>query len=77
MEQQMITGKSSWPKNCPNQLLLSYLEVMQEDFLNGSTAGLCPHVQLSHHSMYASAYIVPFHPLLHCSNDTLHSGRVL
>ena len=78
MEQQMMTGKNSWPKNCPHQLLPCYLEVMQEDFFNGSTSWLCPHVQLSHNSTYASAYIVaPFHLALDCSNNTLHSGGVL
>ena len=77
MEQQMMTGKNSWPKNCPHQLLPCYLEVMQEDFFNGSTSWLCPHVQLSHNSTYASAYVAPFHPSLHCSNNILHGGGVL
>ena len=77
MEQQMINGKNSWAKNCPHQILPSYLEIMQEDFLNGSTSGLCPHTQLSHNSTYASAYIAPFHPSLHCSNGTLQGGGVL
>ena len=64
MEQQMMTGKSSWPKNCPHQLLACYLEVMQENFLNGGTSGLCLHGQLSHNSLYLSAYVTPFHPSL-------------
>ena len=72
IEQQMMTGMNSWPKNCHHQLLPCYLEVMQADFLNGSTTGIWPHVQLSHNSTYASAYIAPFHPSLHCSNNTLH-----
>ena len=38
-----------------HQLFPCYLEVMQEDLLNGSKTGLCPHVQLSHNSTYASA----------------------
>ena len=49
----------------------------KEDFLNGGTTGLCPHVQLSHNSLYASAHVAPFHPSLHCSNNTLHGGSVL
>ena len=77
MEQQMMTGKNSWPKKSHHQSLPCYLEVMQEDFLNGSISGICPHVQLSHNSTYASAYIAPFHPSLHCSNDTLNGGSVL
>ena len=77
MEEQMMTGNNSWPKNCHHQLLPCYLEEMQEDFLNGGTTGLCPHVQLSHNSLYASAHVAPFHPSLHCSNNTLHGGSVL
>ena len=77
IEQQMMTGKNSWAKKCHHQLLPCYLEIMQEDFLNGSTSGLCPHAQLSHNSLYASAYVTPFHPSLHCSYGTLHGGSVL
>ena len=50
IEQQMMTRKNSWAKNCHHQLLPCYLAVMQEDFLHGSISGLCPHVQLSHNS---------------------------
>ena len=77
IEKKITTGKNSWPKNCCHQLLPCYLEVMQEEFFNGSTTGLCSHVQLSHNSLYASAHITPFHPSLHCSNDTLCGGSVL
>ena len=77
MEQRMMTGKNSWAKKSDHQLLPYYLEVVQEDFLSGGTSWLCPHVQLSCNSTYSSAYIAPFHPSLHCSNNTLHSGGVL
>ena len=77
MEQQVMTGKNAWAKNCHHQLLHCYLEVMQEDFLNGSTSRLCPHFQLSHNSTHASPYVAPFHPSLRCCNDTLHDGGVL
>ena len=75
--QQMMTGKNSWPKKSHHQLLPCYHEVMEEDFFNGCTTGLCPHVQLSQNSAFASAYIAPFHPSLHGSNNTLHGGSVL
>ena len=77
IEQQMMTGKNSWPKSCHHKFLPCYLEVVQEDFLNGSTCLFCPHFQFSHNSTYASADIAPFHPSLHCSNNTLHGGSVL
>jgi hypothetical protein len=77
MEQLMMTGKNSWPKKSHCQLLPCYFEVMQEEFFNGSASWLYPHIQLSHNSLYASAYVAPFHPLLHCSINTLHGSGVL
>ena len=77
MQHQMMTGKNPWLKNCHHQLLPSYLQVIQEDFLNGCTSGLCTHVQLSHNSAHVSAYVAPFHPSLHCCNNTLHGGGVM
>ena len=72
IEKKITTGKNSWPKNCCHQLLPCYLEVMQEEFFNGSTTGLCSHVQLSHNSLYASAHITPFHPTITYHNISTH-----
>ena len=77
IDQQMMTGKNSWPKSCHDQLLPCYFEEMQDNFLNSGTTGLCPHIQLSHKSLYTYAYVAPFHPSQYCSNNTLHSCGVL
>ena len=77
IEQQMMNAKNSCTNNCLHQLLPCYLEVVQEDFLNGGTTGLSPHVPLSYNSLCVFPYNMPSHPSLHYSNDILHSSSVL